>query len=464
MDLSEVSAGTPKVLNHYLELLLKPLPSPEIQQFRSAPVTPAKFASHPDIQYFRLVKANYHYAYHKLKSLGPESSLDAISGCSTLFDPYSRELLLQRLRTFNALNWNIPTLALGEEELTELVCAANGWACKSIARNNNTKNRLKCTACGREVILRFNTIGQQPAYALFQFDLEDINHLNNNLKTLYIKQIQESAHDAACSWTKVHTPLAEVYYLTPHISETNEILIGDYLKRLRSFTENLPILLEHSSALQSLCPPESVEQLTGLRDVSNKWLIARYLHDNKENLSIEPEQLCPPWLAWLAAMGWALNIQTFSSQVVLLLICTNCNLRVIVKQPRKQGHDGKTPIVSSSKILSPGTFPSLAPHLSTALSTEMDKKKEMEEEDHDGNYCHKRWCSQVQNVGGVPFYEYFKAMLLALEKNIGPQGEYLLEKDQMLNIDSQNLKRRNSMDINDGIERFAKLRKLYFVD
>lgn len=463
MDLFEVSAGTPKVLNHCLELFLKPLPSPKMHQFRSAPVTPAKFASHPDIQFFRLVKANHHYAYHKLKALGSESSLDTISCCSTQFDPYSRELLLQRLRTFNALNWNIPSLASGEEMLTELACAANGWVCGSIARNNNTKNHLKCTACGREIILRFNTIGQQPAYAPFQFDLEDINHLNNNLKTLYIEQIQASAHDAACSWTKVHTPLNGVYYLTPHISETNEILIGDYLKSLRNLTDNLPILLEHSRALLSLSPHIPVEQLTRLAKVSNKWLIARYFHDNKENFSVVFERTCPPWLYWLAAMGWDLNIQTFSSQMVLLLICTSCNLRVFVKQHGKQGQDAKTPFLSSSKILTPCSFPPHAPHLATVFSTEyMDEMEE--EEEHDGNYCHKPWCSQMQNIEGVPFYEYFKTMLLALEKNVGPQGEYLLENDQILNMESQNLKRPNSMDINDGIERFAKLRKLYFVD
>lgn len=463
MDLSEVSAGTPKVLNNYLELFLRPVLAPEMQHFRSAPVTPAKFAAHPDIQFFRLVKANHHYAYHKLKSVGPNFSLDTISSCSTHFDPYSRDLLLKRLRTFNALNWNIPSLGSGEEFLTELACAANGWTCESISRNNNTKNHLKCTSCGRELILKFNSVDHQPAYAPFEFDLEDINHLNNNLKSLYIEQIQASGHDVDCSWTKVQTPLAGVYYLTPHISETNDTLISDYLKCLRNLTDKLPLLLENSTSLRVLCPPVSVEDLTRLVKVSNIWLLARYFHDDKENFSGVLERMCPPWLYWLAAMGWELNIQTFSSQMVLLLICSSCNQRVFVYQHKNNSQVAEIPILSSSKILTPCKFPPHTAHVSSGFSNEyMDEMEE--EEEQDANFCHKPWCSKVQDVGGTPFWEYFKSMVLALEKNVGLLGEYLPEKDQMLNIDSQELKRRKSMDINNGIERFAKLRKLYFAD
>ncbi|SGZ51502.1 CIC11C00000003008 [Sungouiella intermedia] len=461
MDLSELSAGTPKVLDHYLELFLKSTLPQEMLHFRSAPVTPANYATHPDIQFFRLVKANHHYAYHKMKTSGLESSVDNINGRSTLFDPYSRELLLQRLRTFNALNWNIPP-GSGEESLTELVCAAGGWACESIARNNNTKNHLKCTSCGHELVLRFNSVDQQPAYVPFQFDLEDINQLNNNLKLLYIEQIRTTGHVETCSWTKVHTPLAGVYYLTPYISETNEILIGNYLKCLRNLTDNLPILLEHSGSIRNLSPPISVDDLTRLVTVSNKWLLARYFHDNKENFSVILERMCPPWLHSLALMGWDLNIQTFSSQTVLLLVCTDCNQRVFIKQHGQQ-EQIQLPILSSSKILTPCKFPPHTAHLTIGFSTEFMDEME-EDEEIDPYYCHKPWCSHIQNVGDIPFFEYFKNMMYDLEKNIGRQGEYLSEKDQVLNMDGQVTKRRNSIDIDDGIERLTKLRKLYFVD
>lgn len=440
---------------------------PEMHLFRSAPATPTKYASHPDIQFFRLVKAKHHYAYHKLKRCGADTSYNPkITESSTIFDPYSRELLLQRLRTFNALNWNIPTSGPGEDILNELVCAANGWVCESIARNNNMKNHLKCTGCGHELILKFNSVEQQPAFTPFHFDVEDINLLNSNLKLLYIEQAQRTGHAASCSWMKVHTQLAGIYYLAPHISATNDTLIDDYLKRLRNLTDNLPILLEHSPSFSHLSPPIGVEDLTKLVTASNKWLLNRYFHDNKENFFLVLERMCPAWVYWLAAMGWDLNIQTFLSQTVLLLVCTSCNQRVFIKQhePEATSATGShLPILSSSKILTPCGFPPHTAYHNTDFPTEyMDEMEEDEEQDE--YLCHKHWCSQVKNIDGHPFFEYFKNVLINLEKNIGPQGEYLSEKDQYIELERSSFKRRNSIDINDELERLTKLRKLYFVD
>lgn len=460
MELSDITAGTPKVLDHCLELLLQLHISP-MRSSRSAPVTPAKYASHPDIQFFRLVKAKHHYAYHKLKAES-ETANEPHRDVLTSFDPYSRELLLKRLKTYNALNWNVPP----NDVLTELTCATHGWVCESISRNNNTKNHLRCSGCGNEIILRYNSIENQPMYAPFQFDLADIAHLNNNLTTQYLNQIQLSGHLLACSWTKVHTPVSGVYYLTPYVSATNDALISSYLHVLRNLTDNFPILAEHATSLRALSPNISVENLTELVSVSNKWLLARYFHDNKENMSQVLQRLCLPWLYWLAAMGWDLNVQTFASQTVLLLICSSCNQRVFVKlvgsESNESDHELNIPLLSSSKILTPCKFPPHHGHQSTGFSTEyMD---EMDTEDsQDANLGHKPWCSHIQKIGTNTFFEYFSSMIIGLENNIGPQGEYLYEHDHILDMDSS-AKRRNSMDVGDGLERLTKLRKLYFVN
>lgn len=462
MDLSEVTAGTPKVLKHCLELFHTPAPYRENSDSlsKTAPVTSAKFDSHPDIQFFRLVKTKHHYAYHKSKKTsGIEASLDKIHLKLSVFDPYSRDLLLQRLRTYNALNWSIPPSPC--EVLSEVVCASNGWICESIARNNKTKNHLKCTSCGNQIILRFNSVDQQPAYAPFQFDVEDIQALNDNLKAQYVHQIQDFGHASTCPWIKFHTPLMGVYYLTPYISTSNETLIADYLDILRNLTENLAILQQHSLTFGQLVPAIAVEEFSRFSRISNSWLLSRYFKENKENIASVLERLCLPWLYWLAAMGWNLNIQRFSSQTVLLLICTKCNQRVFLHKDSEKTMNS-TPAVSSSKILTPCEFPA---HIQKHSQFSMEYLDEMEDdEEPDTNLGHKPWCFHVTNMANHTFYEYFMKMILELEKNIGPNGEYMAEKDMALNLDTGVHKRRNNIDVNEGLDRLTKLRKLYFVE
>lgn len=447
MNLSDVSAGTPRVLKNCLDLFLGPDKNLDMRGFASAPVTPAKYDSHPDIQFFRLVKTKHHYAYHKAKRAGHDT-LDKIHLQSTVFDPYSRDLLLQRLRTFNALNWNVPSPG----KLNELVCASKGWVCESIVRNSNTKNHLKCCTCGNLLVLRFNVMDEQPQYAPFQFDMEDIHLLNDNLETQYLRQILELGHSSTCSWTKFQTPLS-VYYLTPHISSTNEVLISDYLTVLRNLTENYAILQDHTTAYGQLVPSALVDLFSLFAKVSNMWLISKYYRENQENIAAMLDRMSAPWLYWLAAMGWDLNIQTFSSQTVLLLICSKCNQRLFL---RKSDESESVPTVSSSKILTPCQFPAHIGGTSVFSTEYMD---EMEEEEYDVNLGHKPWCCNLHNTG-VPFYEYFMQTVIGLEKNIGANGEYLVEKDASLDLTPS--KRKSSIDVSEGLDRLSKLRRLYF--
>lgn len=49
-----------------------------------------------------------------------------------------------------------------------------------------------------------------------------------------------------------------------------------------------------------------------------------------------------------------------------------------------------------------------------------------------------------------------------LEKLIGAHGEYLLDQELSFDIEAVDRKRWESFDVNEGLERFKKLRKMYF--
>lgn len=457
MDFSELSVGTPRVLNNCLDLFQNP--APDSLPFRSVPSTPAKYALHPDFQFFSSVKAKHHYAYHKLKR-EPAVVESSHSSRSSLFQPFSRELLLKRLRTFNALNWNIPLGPI--ESLTELDCAASGWTCESISRNNNTKNHLRCSTCSLELVLRFNSEDQQPAFVPFEFDLDDIHQINSNLVLRYIEQIHLTGHRDSCPWKMVRTPLLITYYPTPHLAATNEALISEYLVVLRNLMDNLPVIEMLAPSTLTLIPLVSPRDHTEFARVSNEWLLNRYFRENKENFSAVLESTCPPWLYWLAVMGWDLNAQKFASQTVLLMICTTCNQRVFLNPLETTLSPVEGPSLSSSKTLTPCNFP---PSIVVSSNFSTEYLEDMEEvESSDQHFSHKPWCLHAGSVDNMPFYEYFRQMLIELEKNIGPTGEYEADKDMSVDVEPSELKRKSSFDVNEGMERLAKLRKLYFID
>lgn len=460
MDLSEISAGTPKVLGRCLELFdqNREKYSTNFPTLFSAPVTPAKYTSNPDIQFFRLVKAKHHYNYHKSKRSNQELDFERISAKSTVFNPYSRALLLSRLATFNALNWQIPYSA-EFTELNELLCASHGWTCESISLNHNLKNHLRCTVCKAQLVLQFN-MEEAPDYTPFWFDSDDIQLVNTNLKKEYITQVCGLGHLDSCSWQKLHTPVDSVYYLTPHISVADETLIDEYLQVLFSLTNILPHLDQQSSEFQRLFTPISLEELTQLIHVSNTWLLSRYYKDDKENFATVLAKNCPGWVYRIAAMGWDLKTQQFAHERILLLICTTCNNRVVIKsgEPQSNGEN-----FAPLRTLSPCEFPA---HIPSALATSSsDFYNNTDDDDiEDNNFGHKSWCMHVTNMGNVPFYDYFKNMLIQLYRYVGPVGEYE-DKDMAIGPDiSEPRKRQNSINVNEGLERFSKLRKLYFID
>lgn len=459
MDLSDVTAGTPKVLGRCLTLFSESREKPPNTNVSfSAPVTPAKFDSNPDIQFFRLVKAKHHYNYHKSKRLLRDLSTGRSHAKPNVFNPYSRQNLLDRLRTFNALNWQIP-YSPASNDLTELLCASHGWTCESISRNNNTKNHLRCSSCNAELILRFNNEVPLPIYAPFLFDSDDVQLANDNLVREYITQVQSTGHISTCSWNKIHTPLNSVYYLTPYVSFTDETLIREYLETLFHLTKNCQTLVDHVSEVQNILPPIQTEDLSHFVNASNIWLLSRYYKEDKENSAQVLATSCPPWIYWLAAMGWDLNAQKFAQESILLLICSNCNQRVFLKNTQ----ESFTGNVLSSKVLSPCEFP---PHLENVTPKDFECVEE-EDEEETKNFGHKLWCLHSSNMGTIPFHVYFKDMLISLDRLVGPIGEYETDKDMAIdpNPDSTPVsKRKNSFNVNEGLERFSKLRKTYFIE
>lgn len=470
MYLAEVAQGTPRVLNQYMKIFDSPSAhEPDLTiKHQSAPVTPTKYETHPDIQFFRLVKTKHHYAYHKSKLAlsSTEENIENSNLSLSGFDPFNRDQLLERLRTFNALNWHIPPGKNTGVQLTELLCAVNGWTCQSIARNNNVKNHLMCSKCGSELILRFNAEEEQPEFAPFHFDLEDIQEVNLNLKAQYSQQVQALGHQSSCPWTKVLTPINTVYYLTPYLASTNETLIELHTKALKSLLDNLMIIQEHAGFLSTLCPkPQAISKYADFCRASNLWLISRYFNNDKENYGSVLAKSCPAWLYCVSAMGWDVYTQEFNGKTVLLMICQSCNQRIFLKKST----DGEVDYNREHpKVLTPCEYTAAIPHASAKFSNEYMDDIEEDEQDKDPYLGHKQWCCQVSDMAGQSYFDYFVNMVASLEEYIGPTGEYLKDRDESLDMDvdasTKFSKRRASFDLQEELERFRKLRKPYFAE
>lgn len=443
MDYSDVVSSTPRLLKTCVDLTS--LPSP-----RTVAVSSEKFKDHPTIQYFRNIKSKHHFAYHKAK----RSNLESILANMSVFDPYSRELLLERLATFNVLNWLVPEVGI---DLSELKCARNGWKCTSISANNNTKNHLICTQCHAQTILKFHTLD---ASLPFEFDLDDYNELNAALKAQYAEVVEKSGHRPECLWVNFETPAEGVYYLRPHLKQTNESLINDYLKNLMNLVDNSQVLMERAN-LQDLVRingriPDNNDEFVR---VLNLWLLNRYFADNKENFSLMLD-FTPRWYYSVALYGWDIHIQSFSDTLVLLLICTKCNKRIFlntsphspVNRNDPYGVSPSTNIaVSASKILTPCRFPPSVPN-----------DPEEEDEIFDLAADHKPWCCN-RTGHADELHLYFVQMLISSEEYIGNAGDFDYS-EMLVDLSDAPVKRRVSFDVNDGLDRLTKLRKLYLLD
>ncbi|KAG2734440.1 hypothetical protein G9P44_002446 [Scheffersomyces stipitis] len=499
MNLDDITATTPQVLNKCVDIFSTPTHESYVDEshFGSGgsksrnPIFSSKspYSHHPDIQYFQKIKNRNHFNYHRSKqnSKSNTPTVDRLHKMtSTVFDPFNADQLVARLKTFTALNWHIPSLpscegVVSENTLNELKCARNGWKCVSFSLNNNTKNHLLCTTCNQSLVLKFSEGQQQKEYSAFDYDFlknssieASCNQLNNALHNKYLDQVVYEGHSPSCSWRNFETPLEGIYYPRPYLNKTNERLLRDYLKNLKNLMDNGMILNEYADSLADCFVNGEVDEaFKQFIAASNTWLLQRHFRENKENFSVLLE-FTPLWYYKLAMLGWSLHVQSFSEELILLLICDKCNQRIFLNSKSSsvasQAATDNTLNLSSSKILSPCTFP-VTSKLTSDGSPDFTAEAEVDSDKFDPFGEHKQWCCNVNNVASTEYklmlYEYLIQMVINSSDNLGANGEYVVEQDMKMEIASSSyykFKRRKSFDINEGLDRLSKLRKLYLLE
>lgn len=448
--------------------------------------------SHPDIQYFQRIKNTHHYQLHKSKQL--KRTVELIKSRTVQFDPYSRSQLVARLKTFTVLNWLVPSEV---SVVCDLLCARNGWSCLSFSVTNNCKNTLVCACCHKQLVVKFNDL-YMCASSNFESYLsgglvagdsilsaKDYVEINKDLENHYLKQITSTGHGSSCIWRNFETPLDGVYYLRPHLNSSNQIWIGDYLESLKNLVENTMALSDSASNFQSsFLADDNDETFSRFILISNKLLLSKYYEEAGEEL-LSALSFTPRWIYKLAILGWSLNIQSFGSQLVLLLICSKCNKRLFLNSCNHAPvpkHDVSKIDKETNLLLSQSNVLSPCPNPITLHDTHHNTSVydlDSHEEDEDDTYGsgefdlmkeHKSYCSIIQSVDGTtPFSEYFIQMVVDCENVIDDQGNFINTDEMLIDVDFSKKRRRNSgsvsngyLDVNEGLERLNKLRRIYF--
>lgn len=427
-------------------------------------------SQHPDVQYFRSIKSKNHYNYHKFKQSAKPTATNSKSK-GVHIDPLSREQLMKRLTTFTALNWYLP-YGVESDDFNELKCARNGWRCASNTSEYWVKNHLICTGCNAQLFLKFNDILSPSSVMPFHFDMEDYIEINQPLIQKYLDQITSLGHEKNCTWIYFECPLQEVYYSRPYLWKTREELINDYLRNLRSLVENGSVLRDSIENSELSLITSQVKEEDAFVERSKILLLDKVYGNEKENLAnLLP--LIPNEFFHVAVLGWCLNIQSFGNVLVLLLICSKCNKRIIINSAvgaPVQKHNVSSCAdngihLSASKILSPCEFPPTkvsAEHENDSLYTSqgLDQPENSvgSNEQYDLTKEHKPWCSIIHAMDGqIRTFEYLADIIsnpqsdAAEEINTGTSSPLVPSK-------------RKSMEVGDAIEKLNKLRKIYLME
>ena len=424
--------------------------APGHEQYQAVPKARDRlYCQNADVQYFQRIKQKNHYNYHKSNIDGNTAIVDKIQSKNGHFDPFNRQELLNRLKTFTVMNWNVPSSICGE--MNELKCARNGWKCISFSMNNNTKNHLICTACNQQLVLKFHAdsdiFHHQDSYSFVDGDDEFDEEFNAKLAKLYLQQVVCDGHAVDCCWRQLETTLENLYYPRPYVEASDEVLILDYLHTFKNLLDNHVVLSDYGDSFVDSFTSHVPEEKFIVN--TNTWLLSKY-PDNKENFSVVLQYI-PKWYYRLAMLGWSLNIQTFDKQVVLLLICSKCNQRVFLNST----HVNNVSIgldLSTSKVLTPCVNPIT---LNVADEETVDRFNPYTE--------HKPWCCNINHMNSLSeqiyFYDYFETMVAKSTKVLRADGLFSLD-DMLIDFNAP-VKRRASFDINEGMERLHKLRKFY---
>jgi hypothetical protein len=318
--------------------------------------------------------------------------------------------------------------------------------------NNNTKNHLICTACNRQLVLKFHpdnaVFHHHDSYSFVEGDDEVDEEFNAKLAKVYLEQVVCDGHAVDCCWRQLETTLENLYYPRPYVEASDEVLILDYLHTLKNLVDNHVVLSDYSdSFVDSFTCNDGVDEKFILN--TNNWLLSKY-PDNKENFSMVLQYI-PKWYYGLAMLGWGLNIQTFDKQVVLLLICSKCNQRVFLNSAHVNNVNVGLDL-STSKILTPCVNPIT---LNVGDEDPVDRFNPYTE--------HKPWCCNINLMSSsseqVYLYDYFKIMVAKSTKVLSSDGKFTMD-NTVIDFNAP-VKRRGSFDINDGMERLHKLRKFY---
>ncbi|VEU19415.1 DEKNAAC100790 [Brettanomyces naardenensis] len=242
---------------------------------------------------------------HKIKRLGASHQ----KGRNRTFcDPFDRDLLIERIETFNVLNWTV-----NDSRLTPLECATNGWSCHS-----KRKNELRCQGCHATILVRLNGLSSNQAKTnrnmsllsnfLFESDIEEEEEeadFRRALVTSYVNRLHTD-HYQGCIWRADNLVLGLVkkeYYLS----------IGDMDRILPRFEKNLEFLGHH-------------QQFLSLKNFRKDIISSADLSALKEYT----QGLFSSSILLLVLLGWELKQQRFGKKTLVLLNCPNCTRRILL--------------------------------------------------------------------------------------------------------------------------------------
>lgn len=296
--------------------------------------------SNDTIDYFTRIKNR------KLKT----SSLNANPNFNKFntYIPYDRRKLVDRISTYNILNWSID-----DPKLNPLTCARYGWIC--LENNSTVKNKIRCLTCHASMTITLEASVNINQFDIFKFDEEneqqDIDEINSEVVDKYISKLS-TEHTDSCPWRSHPSPIS-TYMIQSYDYQ-------DTLKYLRKMVTQLNDNKQYLT-LKSFENILKDNELAPLR----KWTNQQY-----DDLVL-----------MISVLGWELKVQTFGYNQIILLQCHCCNRRVLIGNIKggEMTPNDVTSNLTPSRILTGSQYP-------PSVTEEEDETIDLLDE-------HKEWCA-----------------------------------------------------------------------
>ncbi|ODV86972.1 hypothetical protein CANARDRAFT_211472 [[Candida] arabinofermentans NRRL YB-2248] len=233
------------------------------------------------------------------------------------YDTFDRELLNERIKSFNILTWTIT-----DPILTPLECSINGWKCHSKRRNE-----LHCQFCNAVIFVKLNLDNRNGS------DGERGLDLNLFSNCLFESEDEDEAEE---QWLKLRASLVESYLgrlKSEHyhtciwkISRLDTNLIKRaYYWKLGDFDEITQYFGSNVSNLNS-----NKELILSFRNFDrrkiNKAVSKEELKILQKYTNYEYDEI----ILLLALFGWELKQQKFGTKNLVLLKCFKCTRRILL--------------------------------------------------------------------------------------------------------------------------------------